>query len=158
MGTGLKTNRGRLAVLLLLAAAAVLLFQFVWLAPDTHSDSISVLVMETSGLKPSESHSEILLPDDPRYAQLLALVNSQPYRRYFDQSSRGVQAGGGKSVAFLTLHFYLDGQETLQMELCSEPGSVIRINYQNAGPWPGGKSGAELFGEAMEILKGGEAS
>lgn len=124
----LKTNRGRLAVLLLLAAAAVLLFQFVWLAPDTHSDSISVL------------------------------VNSQSYRRYFDQSGRGVQAGGGKSVAFLTLHFYLDGQETLQMELCSEPGSVIRINYQNAGPWPGGKSGAELFAEAMEILKGGEAS
>lgn len=124
----LKTNRGRLAALLLLAAAAVLLFQFVWLAPDTHSDSISVL------------------------------VNSQSYRRYFDQSGRGVQAGGGKSVAFLTLRFYLDGQETLQVELCSEPGSVIRINYQNAGPWPGGKSGAELFGEAMEILKGGEAS
>ena len=158
MGTGLKTNRKRLAVLLLLAAAAVLLFQFVWLAPDTHSDSIAVTVMETSGLKPSEGRSEILLPDDPRYAQLLALVNSQSYRRYFDQSSRGVQAGGGKSVAFLTLHFYLDGQETLQMELCSEPGSVIRINYQNAGPWPGGKSGAELFAGAMEILKGGEAS
>ena len=38
------------------------------------------------------------------------------------------------------------------MELCSEPGSVIRVNYQNAGPWPGGKSGAELFGEVMEIL------
>ena len=158
MGTGLKTNRGRLAVLLLLAAAAVLAFQFMWLDPDTHSDSIAVTVMETSGLKPSEGRSEILLPDDPRYAQLLALVNSQPYRRYFDQSSRGVQAGGGKSVAFLTLRFYLDGQETLQMELCSEPGSVIRIDYQNAGPWPGGKSGAELFGEAMEILKGGEAS
>lgn len=148
----LKTNRGRLAAVLLLAAAAVLLFRFVWLAPDTHSDSISVLVMETSGLKPSESHSEILLPDDPRYAQLLALVNSQSYRRYFDQSIRGVQAGGGKSVAFLTLRFYLDGQETLQVELCSEPGSVIRINYQNAGPWPGGKSGTELFAGAMEIL------
>ena len=88
----------------------------------------------------------------------MALVNSQPYRRHFDQSSRGVQAGGGKSVAFLTLRFYLDGQETLQVELCSEPGSVIRINYQNAGPWPGGKSGAELFAGAMEILKGGEAS
>ncbi len=128
MGTGLKTNRKRLAALLLLAAAAVLLFRFVWLAPDTHSDSISVL------------------------------VNSQSYRRYFDQSGRGVQAGGGKSVAFLTLRFYLDGQETLQVELCSEPGSVIRINYQNAGPWPGGKSGAELFAGAMEILKGGEAS
>ena len=96
MGTGLKTNRKRLAAVLLLAAAAVLLFRFVWLAPDTHSDSISVLVMETSGLKPSEGRSEILLPDDPRYAQLLALVNSQSYRRYFDQSSRGVQAGGGK--------------------------------------------------------------
>ena len=122
MGTWLKTNRGHLAALLLLAAAAVLLFQFVWLAPDTHSDSISVL------------------------------VNSQPYRRYLDQSSRGVQAGGGKSVAFLSMHFYLNGQETLQMELCSEPGSVIRINYQNAGPWPGGKSGAELFAGAMEIL------
>lgn len=154
----LKTNRKRLGAAVLLAAAAVLLFQFVWLAPDTHSDSISVLVMETSGLKPSEGRSEILLPDDPRYAQLLALVNSQSYRRYFDQSSRGVQAGGGKSVAFLTLRFYLDGQETLQVELCSEPGSVIRINYQNAGPWPGGKSGAELFAGAMEILKGGEAS
>ena len=154
----LKTNRGRLAAVLLLAAAAVLLFRFVWLAPDTHSDSIAVTVMETSGLKPSEGRSEVIPPDDPRYAQLLALVNSQPYRRYFDQSSRGVQAGGGKSVAFLTLRFYLDGQETLQVELCSEPGSVIRINYQNAGPWPGGKSGAELFGEAMEILKGGEAS
>ena len=122
MGTGLKTNRKRLAAVLLLAAAAVLLFRFVWLAPDTHSDSISVL------------------------------VNSQSYRRYFDQSGRGVQAGGGKSVAFLTLRFYLDGQETLQVELCSEPGSVIRINYQNAGPWPGGKSGAELFAGAMEIL------
>ena len=122
MGTWLKTNRGHLAALLLLAAAAVLLFQFVWLAPDTHSDSISVL------------------------------VNSQPYRRYLDQSSRGVQAGGGKSVAFLSMHFYLNGQETLQVELCSEPGSVIRINYQNAGPWPGGKSGAELFAGAMEIL------
>lgn len=154
----LKTNRGRLAAVLLLAAAAVLLFRFVWLAPDTHSDSISVLVMETSGLKPSESHSEILLPDDPRYAQLLALVNSQSYRRYFDQSIRGVQAGGGEAVAFLSLYFYRNGQETLQMELCSEPGSVIRIDYQNAGPWPGGRSGAELFGEAMEILKGGEAS
>lgn len=148
----LKTNRKRLGAAVLLAAAAVLAFQFMWLDPDTHSDSISVLVMETSGLKPSEGRSEILLPDDPRYAQLLALVNSQSYRRYFDQSSRGVQAGGGKSVAFLTLHFYLDGQETLQMELCSEPGSVIRINYQNAGPWPGGKSGAELFAGAMEIL------
>ena len=149
----LKTNRKRLAAVLLLAAAAVLLFQFVWLAPDTHSDSISVLVMETSGLKTSESRSEVIPSEDPRYAQLLALVNSQPYRRYLDQSSRGVQAGGGKSVAFLTLHFYLDGQETLQVELCSEPGSVIRINYQNAGPWPGGKSGAELFAGAMEILK-----
>ena len=148
----LKTNRKRLGAAVLLAAAAVLAFQFMWLDPDTHSDSIAVTVMETSGLKPSEGRSEILLPDDPRYAQLLALVNSQPYRRYFDQSSRGVQAGGGKSVAFLTLHFYLDGQETLQMELCSEPGSVIRINYQNAGPWPGGKSGAELFAGAMEIL------
>ena len=154
----LKTNRKRLGAAVLLAAAAVLTFQFVWLAPDTHSDSIAVTVMETSGLKPSEGRSEVIPPDDPRYAQLLALVNSQPYRRYFDQSSRGVQAGGGKSVAFLSMHFYLDGQETLQMELCSEPGSVIRINYQNAGPWPGGKSGAELFGEAMEILKGGEAS
>ena len=154
----LKTNRKRLGAAVLLAAAAVLAFQFMWLDPDTHSDSISVLVMETSGLKTSESHSEIIPPDDPRYAQLLALVNSQPYRRYFDQSSRGVQAGGGKSVAFLTLRFYLDGQETLQVELCSEPGSVIRINYQNAGPWPGGKSGAELFAGAMEILKGGEAS
>ena len=71
----------------------------------------------------------------------MALVNSQPYRRYFDQSSRGVQAGGGKSVAFLTLHFYLDGQETLQVELCSEPGSVIRINYQNAGPCRAAKAG-----------------
>ena len=152
MGTGLKTNRGRLGAAVLLAAAAVLAFQFMWLDPDTHSDSISVLVMETSGLKPSEGRSEILLPDDPRYAQLLALVNSQPYRWYFDQSSRGVQAGGGKSVAFLSLRFYLDGQETLQVELCSEPGSVIRINYQNAGPWPGGKSGAELFAGAMEIL------
>lgn len=158
MLTWLKTNRKRLAAVLLLAAAAVLAFQFMWLDPDTHSDSIAVTVMETSGLKPSEGRSEILLPDDPRYAQLLALVNSQPYRRYFDQSSRGVQAGGGKSVAFLTLRFYLDGQETLQVELCSEPGSVIRINYQNAGPWPGGKSGAELFAGAMEILKGGEAS
>ena len=158
MGTGLKTNRKRLGAAVLLAAAAVLAFQFMWLDPDTHSDSISVLVMETSGLKTSESRSEVIQPDDPRYAQLLALVNSQPYRRYFDQSSRGVQAGGGKNVAFLSLHFYLDGQETLQVELCSEPGSVIRINYQNAGPWPGGKSGAELFGEAMEILKGGEAS
>ncbi len=118
----LKTNRKRLGAAVLLAAAAVLAFQFMWLDPDTHSDSISVL------------------------------VNSQSYRRYFDQSGRGVQAGGGKSVAFLTLRFYLDGQETLQVELCSEPGSVIRINYQNAGPWPGGKSGAELFGEVMEIL------
>ena len=45
----LKTNRKRLGAAVLLAAAAVLLFQFVWLAPDTHSDSISVLVMETSG-------------------------------------------------------------------------------------------------------------
>ena len=158
MKSWLKTNRRRLAAAVLLLVAAVLVFRFMWLDPDTHSDSISVTVMETSGLKPSEGRSEILLPDDPRYAQLLALVNSQPYRRYLDQSSRGVQAGGGKSVAFLTLHFFLDGQETLQMELCSEPGSVIRINYQNAGPWPGGKSGAELFGEAMEILKGGEAS
>lgn len=158
MGTGLKTNRGRLAAVLLLAAAAVLLFRFVWLAPDTHSDSISVLVMETSGLKTSESRSEVIPPDDPRYAQLLALVNSQPYRRYWDQSSHGVQAGGGKNVAFLSMHFYLDGQETLQVELCSEPGSVIRINYQNAGPWPGGKSGVELFAGAMETLKGGEAS
>ena len=61
--------------------------------------------METSGLKTSESRSEVIPSDDPRYAQLLALVNSQPYRRYLDQSSRGVQAGGGKSVAFLTLHF-----------------------------------------------------
>ena len=148
----LKTNRKRLGAAVLLAAAAVLLFQFVWLAPDTHSNSISVLVTETSGLKTSESRSEVIQPDDPQYAQLLALVNSQPYRWYFDQSSRGVQAGGGKSVAFLTLHFYLDGQETLQMELCSEPGSVIRINYQNASPWPGGKSGAELFAGAMEIL------
>ena len=148
----LKTNRKRLGAAVLLAAAAVLAFQFMWLDPDTHSDSIAVTVMETSGLKTSESRSEVIQPDDPRYAQLLALVNSQPYRRYFDQSSRGVQAGGGKSVAFLTLHFYLDGQETLQMELCSEPGSVIRINYQNAGPWPGGKSGAELFAGAMEIL------
>lgn len=147
----LKTNRRRLAAAVLLVAA-VLIFRFMWLDPDTHSDSISVMVMETSGLKPSESHSEILLPDDPRYAQLLALVNSQSYRRYFDQSIRGVQAGGGKNVAFLSMHFYLDGQETLQVELCSEPGSVIRINYQNAGPWPGGKSGAELFSEAMEIL------
>ena len=152
MGTGLKTNRGRLAAAVLLLVAAVLVFRFMWLDPDTHSDSISVTVMETSGLKPSESRSEMLLPDDPRYAQLLALVNSQSYRRYFDQSSRGVQAGGGKSVAFLSMHFYLDGQETLQVELCSEPGSVIRINYQNAGPWPGGKSGAELFAGAMEIL------
>ena len=118
----LKTNRKRLGAAVLLAAAAVLAFQFMWLDPDTHSDSISVL------------------------------VNSQSYRRYFDQSGRGVQAGGGKSVAFLTLRFYLDGQETLQVELCSEPGSVIRINYQNAGPWPGGKSGAELFAGAMEIL------
>ena len=154
----LKTNRKRLGAAVLLAAAAVLAFQFMWLDPDTHSDSISVLVMETSGLKTSESRSEVIPPDDPRYAQLLALVNSQSYRRYFDQSSRGIQASVGKSVAFLTLRFYLDGQETLQVELCSEPGSVIRINYQNAGPWPGGKSGAELFGEAMEILKGGEAS
>lgn len=56
----LKTNRKRLAAVLLLAAAAVLLFQFVWLAPDTHSDSISVLVMETSGLKTSESRSEVI--------------------------------------------------------------------------------------------------
>lgn len=148
----LKTNRKRLGAAVLLAAAAVLAFQFMWLDPDTHSDSISVLVMETSGLKTSESRSEVIPSDDPRYAQLLALVNSQPYRRYLDQSSRGVQAGGGKSVAFLTLRFYLDGQETLQVELCSEPGSVIRINYQNAGPWPGGKSGAELFAGAMEIL------
>ena len=148
----LKTNRKRLGAAVLLAAAAVLAFQFMWLDPDTHSDSIAVTVMETSGLKPSEGRSEILLPDDPRYAQLLALVNSQPYRRYLDQSSCGVQAGGGKSVAFLTLRFYLDGQETLQVELCSEPGSVIRIDYQNAGPWPGGKSGAELFAGAMEIL------
>ena len=116
----LKTNRKRLGAAVLLAAAAVLAFQFMWLDPDTHSDSISVLVMETSGLKTSESRSEVIPPDDPRYAQLLALVNSQPYRRYFDQSS--------------------------------EPGSVIRINYQNAGPWPGGKSGAELFAGAMEIL------
>lgn len=154
----LKTNRKRLGAAVLLAAAAVLAFQFMWLDPDTHSDSISVLVMETSGLKTSESRSEVIPSDDPRYAQLLALVNSQPYRRYLDQSSRGVQAGGGKSVAFLTLRFYLDGQETLQVELCSEPGSVIRINYQNAGPWPGGKSGAELFAGAMETLKGGEAS
>ena len=148
----LKTNRKRLGAAVLLAAAAVLAFQFMWLDPDTHSDSVSVLVMETSGLKTSESRSEVIQPDDPRYAQLLALVNSQPYRRYFDQSSRGVQAGGGKSVAFLTLRFYLDGQETLQVELCSEPGSVIRIDYQNAGPWPGGRSGAELFAGAMEIL------
>ena len=154
----LKTNRKRLGAAVLLAAAAVLAFQFMWLDPDTHSDSIAVTVMETSGLKTSESRSEVIQPDDPRYAQLLALVNSQSYRRYFDQSSRGVQAGGGKSVAFLSMHFYLDGQETLQMELCSGPGSVIRVNYQNAGPWPGGKSGAELFAGAMEILKGGEAS
>ena len=98
--------------------------------------------------KPFRGHP----PDDPRYAQLLALVNSQSYRRYFDQSIRGVQAGGGEAVAFLSLYFYRNGQETLQMELCSEPGSVIRIDYQNAGPWPGGRSGAELFGEAMEIL------
>ena len=152
MKSWLKTNRRRLAAAVLLLVAAVLVFRFMWLDPDTHSDSISVTVMETSGLKPSESRSEMLLPDDPRYAQLLALVNSQPYRRHWDQSSRGVQAGGGKSVAFLTLRFYLDGQETLQVELCSEPGSVIRINYQNAGPWPGGKSGAELFAGAMEIL------
>ena len=47
----LKTNRKRLGVAVLLAAAAVLAFQFMWLDPDTHSDSISVLVMETSGLK-----------------------------------------------------------------------------------------------------------
>lgn len=152
MKSWLKTNRRRLAAAVLLLVAAVLVFRFMWLDPDTHSDSISVTVMETSGLKPSESRSEMLLPDDPRYTQLLALVNSQPYRRYWDQSSRGVQAGGGKSVAFLSMHFYLDGQETLQVELCSEPGSVIRINYQNAGPWPGGKSGAELFAGAMEIL------
>ena len=33
----LKTNRKRLGAAVLLAAAAVLLFQFVWLAPDTHS-------------------------------------------------------------------------------------------------------------------------
>lgn len=148
----LKTNRGRLAAAVLLLAAAVLVFRFMWLDPDTHSDRISVTVMETSGLKPSESRSEMLLPDDPRYTQLLALVNSQPYRRYWDQSSRGVQADGGEAVAFLSLHFYRNGQETLQMELCSEPGSVIRIDYQNAGPWPGGRSGAELFSEAMEIL------
>ena len=102
----LKTNRKRLGAAVLLAAAAVLAFQFMWLDPDTHSDSIAVTVMETSGLKPSEGRSEIIPPDDPRYAQLLALVNSQPYRRYFDQSSRGVQAGGGKSVAFLSMHFY----------------------------------------------------
>lgn len=152
MKSWLKTNRRRLAAAVLLAVAAVLIFRFMWLDPDTHSDSIAVTVMETSGLKPSESRSEMLLPDDPRYAQLLALVNSQPYRRHWDQSSHGVQAGGGKAVAFLMLHFYRNGQETLQMELCSEPGSVIRIDYQNAGPWPGGRSGAELFGEAMEIL------
>lgn len=152
MKSWLKTNRRRLAAAVLLVAAAVLIFRFMWLDPDTHSDSIAVTVMETSGLKPSESRSEMLLPEDPRYAQLLALVNSQPYRRYWDQSSRGVQAGGGEAVAFLSLHFYRNGQETLQMELCSEPGSVIRIDYQNAGPWPGGRSGAELFGEAMEIL------
>ena len=148
----LKTNRKRLGVAVLLVAAAVLAFQFMWLDPDTHSDSIAVTVMETSGLKTSESRSEVIPSDDPRYAQLLALVNSQPYRRYLDQSSRGVQAGGGKAVVFLSLHFYRNGQETLQMELCSEPGSVIRIDYQNAGPWPGGKSGAELFAGAMEIL------
>lgn len=152
MKSWLKTNRRRLAAAVLLAAAAVLFFQWMWLDPNTHNDSISVTVMETSGLKPSEGRSEILLPEDPRYAQLLALVNSQPYRRHLDQSSRGVQVGGGKAVTFLTLHFYLNGQETLQMELCSEPGSVIRINYQNAGSWPGGRSGAELFSEAMEIL------
>ena len=68
------------------------------------------------------------------------------------RASAACRPAGGKSVAFLSMHFYLDGQETLQVELCSEPGSVIRINYQNAGPWPGGKSGAELFSEAMEIL------
>ena len=62
----------------ILAAAAVLFFQWMWLDPNTHNDSISVTVMETSGLKPSEGRSEILLPEDPRYAQLLALVNSQP--------------------------------------------------------------------------------
>lgn len=152
MKSWLKTNRRRLAAAVLLAVAAVLIFRFMWLNPDTHSDRIAVTVMETSGLKPSESRSEMLLPDDPRYAQLLALVNSQPYRRHWDQSSRGVQAGGGEAVTFLSLHFYRNGQETLQMELCSEPGSVIRIDYQNAGPWPGGRSGAELFGEAMEIL------
>lgn len=151
MKSWLKTNRKRLAAAVLLAAV-VLVFRFMWLDPDTHSDRIAVTVMETSGLKPSESRSEMLLPDDPRYTQLLALVNSQPYRRYWDQSSHGVQAGGGEAVAFLSLHFYRNGQETLQMELCSEPGSVIRIDYQNAGPWPGGRSGAELFSEAMEIL------
>ena len=120
MKSWLKTNRRRLAAAVLLAAAAVLFFQWMWLDPNTHNDSISVTVMETSGLKPSEGRSEILLPEDLRYAQLLALVNSQPYRRHLDQSIRGVQVGGGK---------------------------------QNAGPWPGGRSGAELFSEAMEILR-----
>ena len=56
----LKTNRKRLGAAVLLAAAAVLAFQFMWLDPDTHSDSISVLVMETSGLKTSESRSEVI--------------------------------------------------------------------------------------------------
>ena len=77
----LKTNRKRLGAAVLLAAAAVLAFQFMWLDPDTHSDSIAGTVMETSGLKPSEGRSEVIPPDDQRYAQLLALVNSQPYRR-----------------------------------------------------------------------------